>query len=61
MHAFRVAEANNQWTEQSEEPYIRQDQIRELLEKIHEQQGIDPKNLLPTNLTNAWMKKNWKN
>lgn len=47
IHAFRIAKANNQWTEQSK-PYIAQEQIWELIEKIFEQQGIDPKNLLPT-------------
>ena len=47
IHAFRVAKANNQSTEQSK-PYITQGQIWELIEKIFEQQGIDPKNLIPT-------------
>lgn len=46
IHGFRVAKVNNQWTEQSK-AYITQDQIRELIEKIYEQQGIDPQNLLP--------------
>lgn len=47
IHAFRVAKANNQSSEQSK-PYIVQEQIQELIQKILEQQGIDPKNLIPT-------------
>jgi hypothetical protein len=34
IHAFRIAKATNQWTEQST-PYVTQDQIRELIETIH--------------------------
>lgn len=41
IRAFRVAKANNQWTEESKEPYITQDQLNDLVTEILKEQGIN--------------------